>query len=341
MQKNTLKKLLAFLLVPIAIISMIGFTSFADSSDPALGDSFADADVSTQCLTFTSLSGGYKVSLNTSYQNKAPDTLEIPAIYKGKPVTAIGSFASCTTLCRVIIPNSITQIDAQAFNGCSSLNTVIFCGNEAEWNGMSRGTSWDGGRTYTFQYHQILSATLTTPPTHTQNGVMTHICNLCGATYTTLTDKLPGHTFGDWEPFSDTQHVKHCACNESEYAPHGWNAGEVTTPPTYDAEGVMTYTCSDCGATKTEPIDRLEPPAFLYGDADGNGTVNLNDAVLIRNYLAHYDYDTGSSTVTVSDGADADGNGTVNLNDAVLLNNYLADYNYDTGESGVVLGPKN
>ncbi len=79
---------------------------------------------------------------------------------------------------------------------------------------------------------------------------------------------------------------------------------------------------------------------FIYGDADGNGVVNLNDAVLIRNYLAHYDYDTGSSTVTVSDGADADGNGTVNLNDAVLLNNYLAHFDYDTGESSVVLGPR-
>ncbi len=78
---------------------------------------------------------------------------------------------------------------------------------------------------------------------------------------------------------------------------------------------------------------------FVYGDADGNGVVNLNDSILIRTYLATYDYDTGESSTVVSAGADADGNGTVNLNDAVLLNTYLANYDYDTGSSSVILGP--
>ena len=78
---------------------------------------------------------------------------------------------------------------------------------------------------------------------------------------------------------------------------------------------------------------------FVYGDADGNGLVNLNDAILVRTYLATYDYDTGESTTDVSTGADADGNGVVNLNDAVLLNTYLANYDYDTGSSNVILGP--
>ena len=39
---------------------------------------------------------------------------------------------------------------------------------------------------------------------------------------------------------------------------HSWNEGEVTTEPTVDAEGVLTYTCSVCGETKTEVIPVLE-----------------------------------------------------------------------------------
>ncbi len=40
---------------------------------------------------------------------------------------------------------------------------------------------------------------------------------------------------------------------------HDWDDGVVTTEPTADTEGVMTYTCSRCDATKTEPIDKLKP----------------------------------------------------------------------------------
>ena len=35
---------------------------------------------------------------------------------------------------------------------------------------------------------------------------------------------------------------------------HAWNEGEETTPPTCTETGIMTYTCSDCGSTKTEVI---------------------------------------------------------------------------------------
>jgi hypothetical protein len=39
---------------------------------------------------------------------------------------------------------------------------------------------------------------------------------------------------------------------------HKWNDGEVTTEPTVDAEGVKTFTCTDCGETKTEAIEKLD-----------------------------------------------------------------------------------
>lgn len=36
---------------------------------------------------------------------------------------------------------------------------------------------------------------------------------------------------------------------------HSWNSGTVTTPATCTSAGVKTYTCTTCGATKTEDID--------------------------------------------------------------------------------------
>ena len=37
--------------------------------------------------------------------------------------------------------------------------------------------------------------------------------------------------------------------------PHTWNAGKVTTAPQCEKEGVKTYICTKCGATKTEAVE--------------------------------------------------------------------------------------
>lgn len=77
----------------------------------------------------------------------------------------------------------------------------------------------------------------------------------------------------------------------------------------------------------------------LWGDANGDGDVNGQDLLLLRKYLANYDYSTGSSTIVVEAGADANGDGTVNGQDLLLMRKYLANYDYTTGTSTIVLGP--
>ena len=42
-------------------------------------------------------------------------------------------------------------------------------------------------------------------------------------------------------------------------ADHKWDAGKVTKQPTAAEDGVKTYTCTVCGATKTEAIPKLTP----------------------------------------------------------------------------------
>ena len=65
------------------------------------------------------------------------------------------------------------------------------------------------------------------------------------------------HNTYTYEPLNDEQHTIHCAdCPYTDVNTHYWNSGEVTTEATCAAEGVKTYTCTQCGATKTEAIEK-------------------------------------------------------------------------------------
>ena len=65
------------------------------------------------------------------------------------------------------------------------------------------------------------------------------------------------HNTYTYKPLNDDQHTIHCAdCPYTDVNTHYWNSGVVTTEPTCAAEGVKTYTCTQCGATKTEAIEK-------------------------------------------------------------------------------------
>ena len=78
---------------------------------------------------------------------------------------------------------------------------------------------------------------------------------------------------------------------------------------------------------------------ILYGDANGDGIVNGKDVLLLRRYMANYDYDTGASSIEVYPGGDANGDGVINGKDVLLMRRYMANYDYDTGMSTIILGP--
>ena len=89
----------------------------------------------------------------------------------------------------------------------------------------------------------------------TSDGYILYKCSRCEDEYT---ETLPahGHDFGEWVNADQNRHKHVCSWDEShvEYALHEWDEGVITTQPTATSDGVMTYTCTVCGATKTDTI---------------------------------------------------------------------------------------
>ncbi len=76
-------------------------------------------------------------------------------------------------------------------------------------------------------------------------------CTVCGGSIPAI-----GHDFSV-EQHDENEHWNKCSrCDEiADKEPHEWNNGEVTMPPTCLGAGKKVYTCTKCGATKTEHID--------------------------------------------------------------------------------------
>ena len=80
-------------------------------------------------------------------------------------------------------------------------------------------------------------------------------CKVCGMTEEETHDKWPGDYPIEWTS-NDDYHWHQFACGTiMDKAAHTWDAGVVTTPATCTKAGVKTFTCTECQATKTEPID--------------------------------------------------------------------------------------
>ena len=102
-------------------------------------------------------------------------------------------------------------------------------------------SSWS---TYSVCNHSWDEGTVTTQPSCGKEGVKTYTCSLCGETKTETVAAL-SHNYVDG---------KCTVCGECQ---HAWGDGTVTKEPTCTASGVKTYTCGNCGETKTETVAAL------------------------------------------------------------------------------------
>ena len=88
-----------------------------------------------------------------------------------------------------------------------------------------------------------------TPATCTEKAK----CTVCGAEY----GNVLGHDFTTSWTHDDNEHWKQCSrCDEKkDVSSHTWDSGTVTTASTCTKAGEKTYTCTKCGATKTDSIN--------------------------------------------------------------------------------------
>ncbi len=119
--------------------------------------------------------------------------------------------------------------------------------------------SWDNGK-------------VTKEATCTEDGEKTYTCTVCNTTktevipatghqHTELRDKKTA-TCGE-DGYSGDLYCKDCSQLISKGAVvkatgHSWESGKVTEAATCKKEGTKTYTCKNCGETKTESIPKTE-----------------------------------------------------------------------------------
>ena len=98
---------------------------------------------------FCSKGLGYEVNGDTvtiTGSGSCSDTsIYIPAVIEGKPVTEIGTsaFQYCTSLEKIVIPDSVTTIGDYAFSDCDELTTVYYRGSEEQWDSITIGQGND------------------------------------------------------------------------------------------------------------------------------------------------------------------------------------------------------
>ncbi len=224
---------------------------------------------------------GLKTIGTSAFDHSGLTDVEIP-----ESMTRIysGSF-SHTSLTDVILPENISSVEAYAFFGCSNLNSVTILNKDCDLSSGNGGTFCkdEGGdktviiksfanstaQAYAENYGKPFTAictdgtenhdfTETTTATCTENGTKTYTCNNCGYTYTE-DDAAIGHQWGEWEFDESTKtHSRVCENDNShtEQEDCSFDEGVVTKEASCTEEGETTFTCSVCGGTYTESIEK-------------------------------------------------------------------------------------
>ena len=149
-------------------------------------------------------------------------------------------------------------LDSKQNPTCTSSGTAYYkcsiCGTSKEEPLDSLGHSWDGGK-------------VTKTATCTADGTKTYTCTRCKTTknetikakgHKAVTDKAVAATCTK-DGKTEGSHCSVCGAVIKKQTTvkakgHSWDGGKVTKAATATADGVRTYTCKTCKATKTETI---------------------------------------------------------------------------------------
>ena len=126
---------------------------------------------------------------------------------------------------------------------------------------------------HTFDQQVVSDAYLASAATPDSPAYYYYSC-LCGekGTETFAYGEPAGHTFSpEWTVNADYHwHADTCGHPDvtSDYGPHTWDAGVITVQPTHTSEGTKVYTCTVCGAQKSETLPASAEHVFDQQNTD-------------------------------------------------------------------------
>ncbi len=145
-------------------------------------------------------------------------------VKSGTKAIANDAFIGCVKVTKVKIPDSVTTIAANAFNGCS--DDLVIMGN-CDSTGIAFAKERDIKTEITHTAGDVWK--VTAEPTCLEKGSKERVCSSCGYSYETKAIVALGHDYDN---------------------------GTVTIKATCEKDGVLTYKCTrtGCGDTYTEVI---------------------------------------------------------------------------------------
>jgi hypothetical protein len=190
-------------------------------------------------LWFELINGGtsYRVG---GFPDKTKGVVNIPATYRGKPVTSIGAFSRCASLTSITIPNSVTSIDYNAFEGCTSLTGITVAANNPSY-ASEGGILFNKAKTDIIAVPKGISGTVTIPNSVTSIGswAFEDCTSLASITIPASVTSIGNYAFNGWTS-SQTINVRGYASQAA--ADSAWGSG-------WRQEYVSRYNIRDISAT--------------------------------------------------------------------------------------------
>ena len=189
-----------------------------------------------------------------------------------KSITEIkdGAFSACYNLSTVHLQKGIQTIGQRAFAGCE-VTDLVFCGTKADWQAITMEEYDREELERTLKYHALVK-TEEVPATCGEDGTAAYwTCSICNKMYPTE------------DMTQDPQEITAPTAIPAT-GNHSWDNGVVTEKATTAKEGIKTYTCTVCKATKTEKIAKLNPTTNNNNNNSNSSTVKKGTKVTIKGY---------------------------------------------------------
>lgn len=263
--------------IPASVTSIVGMPfSDCDSleeikvdADNAIFDSRNNCNAIIESATNTLIAGCGKTVIPEGIETIGDSAFErvktLTHVTIPKSVTEIRGYAfeRCENLSTVNLQKGIQTIGYGAFTECVGLTTLIFCGTKADWQAVTIDEDGREELESVLKYHELVKKEKV-PATCGKDGSEEYwTCSICDQVY--LSADMTQN------PQELTAPIAIPATGN-----HSWDNGVVTEKATTAKEGIKTYTCTVCKATKTEKIAKLKPT--------NSSTVKKGTKVTIKGY---------------------------------------------------------